>query len=526
MTQLYMQKPVMLFRPRSLLQLVVISFVLVLTPLAALLIQAMQALEDVSMKGRLATLEIVSLAKSSQSLPGTVLDMEHSARQYQVLGDPKLKGIFQVTESRFKADLEGICKEQNAKKLQVLCKTLASSANELIATLSEAPYDSDVYGVALLDFELLTKHTQQLVQETQQLIQQQSEQLATDAASVKSTLLWQGVSLVPLSIAMSILFTFLIIRPIQRLEEIIQQLGSGQEPKKFDVYGPRELNNLGEKLQWLQSRLQALEEQKLRFIRQMSHELKTPLASLREGADLMEEEILGPLTDSQREIVMILQDKGLQLQRIIENLLDFNGLKHQRSILVSQFDLRKLVDEVLREHRLDIQRADLHYCLDGHELMVSADKVKLRTLLGNLISNATYYSLPPSRMWLSWWATEQDLILQIANHGIAIPEEDQARIFLPFEQGRQPRSGTIKGSGIGLSVAKEYALMHGGTLQLVEHPQAEVCFQLQVPLVSKDCTYQMESSYEVDSPYDADSSYVATNADETYLANKVSQDKR
>lgn len=476
-----MQKPVIQFRPRSLLQLVVISFVLVLTPLAALLIQAMQALDDVSMKGRLATLEIVSLAKSSQSLPETMLDLEHSARQYQVLGDPKLKGIFQVTKSRFDTDLKSICIDVSVDERHALCKTLASRAESLIDTLSNVPYDSKQYETALLDFEPLSAYTQQLVQETQQRIQHQSEQLAADAAGVKSTLVWQGVSLVPLSITLSVLFTFLIIRPIQRLEGIIQQLGSGQAPKKFDVYGPRELNNLGEKLQWLQTRLQALEDQKLRFIRQMSHELKTPLASLREGADLLEEEILGPLTDSQREIVMILQDKGVQLQRIIENLLDFNGLIHQRSIMVSQFDLLKLIEDVLYEHRLDIQRADLYYCLDGQSKIISGDKIKLRTLLSNLISNATYYSLSPARMWLSWQTTETELKVQVANHGIAIPEEDQARIFLPFEQGRQPRTGTIKGSGIGLSVAKEYAHMHGGTLALIEHPQAEVCFQLTIP---------------------------------------------
>lgn len=483
-----MQKPIMLFRPRSLLQLVVISFILVLTPLGALLIQAVQALDSVSMKGRMATLEIVSLAKKSQSLPEIVLDMEHSARQYQVLGDPKLKGIFQATEARFTTDLNSLCKEKVSQNFLVLCNKLNSNAKTLMDTLSDAPYDSDIYETALFDFELLAKQTQQLVQKIQQRIQQRSEQLATDAASVKSKLLWQGVSLVPLSIAMSILFTFLIIRPIQRLEEIIQQLGSGEEPLKFKVYGPRELSHLGEKLHWLHSRLKALEEQKLRFIRQMSHELKTPLASLREGADIMEEEILGPLTESQREIVIILQDKGLQLQRIIENLLDFNGLKYERGILASEFDICKLVEEVLYEHRLDIQRADLYYCFEGTTQMIYADKVKLRTLLSNLISNATYYSTPPSRMWLSWQATDKGLKLQVANNGNAIPEEDSERIFLPFEQGLQPRSGTIKGSGIGLSVAQEYALMHGGTLQLASHPQAEVCFELQIPLPSKDGT--------------------------------------
>lgn len=474
--------PATLFRPRSLLQLVVISFVLVMTPLGALLIQTMQALESVSMKSRMVTLEIVSLAKSSQSLPEIALDMEHAARQYQVLGDATLKGIFQLTEKRFTTELNNICKSELSPQFYTVCTRVEMMSKALIDTLSSAPYDSITYENTLIGFDLFTKHTQQLVQLIQQLIEQRSEQLAEDAAKAKSQLLWQSVSLVPLSIMMSILFTFFIIRPIQRLEKIIQELGSGQPLSESQVHGPKELNNLGEKLHWLQARLLVLEQQKLRLIRQMSHELKTPLASLREGADLLSEELLGQLNDSQREIVEILQDKGLQLQHIIENLLDYNALMYQRGILVSQFDLRKLIDEVLHEYRLDIQKKYLYYCLDGQSQTLCADQIKLRTLLSNLISNAIYYSTHPARMWISWQVTDNKLTLQIANHGIAIPCEDKQRIFLPFEQGKQPRTGTIKGSGIGLSVALECALLHGGTLELGTHPQAEVCFQLQLPL--------------------------------------------
>jgi len=476
--------PAIFFRPRSLLQLVVISFVLVIAPLGALLVNAMQALESVSMKSRMVTLQIVSLAKSSQSLPEIVLDMEHAARQYQVLGNPKLKGIFQLTEVSFTSELNNICNSELSQQFSAVCNRIKVMSKALIETLSSAPYDSITYENTLIGFDLFTKHTQQLVQQIQRLIEQRSERLAEDAEKVKSQLLWQGISLVPLSIIMSVLFTFLIIRPIQRLEKIIQELGSGQAPLEFQVHGPKELNNLGEKLHWLQTRLLALEQRKLQLIRQMSHELKTPLASLREGADLLGEELLGQLNDSQREVVEILQDKGLQLQRIIENLLDYNALKYQRGILASHFDLRKLVDDVLHEYRLDIQKKHLYYCLDGESQSLFADQVKLRTLLSNLISNAIYYSTPPARMWISWQADDNNLTLQIANHGIAIPCEDRERIFLPFEQGNQPRMGSIKGSGIGLSLALECALLHGGTLQLGKHPLAEICFQLQLPLLA------------------------------------------
>lgn len=472
------------FRPRSLLQLVVISFVLVLAPLGALLVNAMQALEGVSLKGRIATIEIASLAKTSQNLPEIALDMEHAARQYQVLGVPKLKGIYRLAERRFSAALAAMCERNISGLLLSDCQRLDTMAKQLVETLNAAAYDSDQYKAALNDFETLTKQTQQFVQQIQELIEHLSDQLAEDAESVKSHLMWQGVSLVPLSILLSVVFTFLITRPIQRLEKFIQQLGSGETLHEFHVRGPKELNNLGEKLNWLQSRLQTLENEKLSFIRQMSHELKTPLASIREGADLLEEPSFGTLTSAQREIVCILQEKGVQLQRIIENLLDFNALKYQRKLLTTQFDFCKLVEDVLYEHRLDIQKAKLYYCLNGQSQMITADRIKLRTLLSNLISNSIYYSTLPARMWIHWQVSDNELTFQIINHGNVISLEDQQRIFLPFEQGSQPRTGTIKGSGIGLSVALECALLHGGSLKLVDNPNAEICFQLTIPLNS------------------------------------------
>jgi two-component system sensor histidine kinase GlrK len=470
------------FRPRSLLQLVIIAFVLVLAPLGALLVNAIQALEGISLKGRIATMEIASLAKSSQSLPEIVLDMEHAARQYQVLGVPKLKGIYRLSGRRFSAALDSICRRDISEQITINCSQLNAKSKKLIETLNSATYNSKMYEHTLDDFKSLTKHNQQFVQQIQTLIEQRSEQLASDAEKVKSQLLWQSIGLVPLSILLSMFFTYLITRPIQRLEKIIQELGSGKKITKFRVYGPKELSNLGEKLNWLQTRLQRLETEKLSFVRQMSHELKTPLSSIREGADLLEEENFGALTVAQREIVNILQEKGLQLQRIIENLLDFNALKYQRELHTTQFDLYKLIDEVLFEHRLDFQKAKLHYCLDGHSQNIFADRIKLRTLLSNLISNSIYYSTLPARTWISWKVSDDSLILEIANHGKSIPLEDQKRIFLPFEQGSQPRSGTIKGSGIGLSVALECALLHQGSLKLVKHSQAEVCFQLLMPL--------------------------------------------
>ncbi|MCP5163095.1 MAG: HAMP domain-containing histidine kinase [Hahellaceae bacterium] len=468
--------------PRSLLQLVVLAFVLVLAPLGTLVFQASEALERVSEQGREATQDIVVLAKTSRSLPELIFDLERTARQYQVLGSPELISIYGATEARLLRDLDQLCLYENSLDSRGLCDEIRRALRGFSTRLYVVAYDSPEYADALTFFTILGQHAQSLVQYSERAITARSERLASDAELVKSRLLLQGASLVPLSIGLCILFIWLIIRPIARLEEIIQQLGSGQSRVQFQVGGPRELAKLGTKLAWLQERLKALEEQKLQFVRQMSHELKTPLASLREGTDLLEEGLLGELKPQQREIVTILQEKGRQLQCLIENLLDFNGLKYQRELLTTSFDFYSLVEEVLHEQRLTMHQLNIYYCLEGESLMVTADRAKLRTLLSNLLSNALFYSTSPGKVWLMWRAEQHRLIFDVANTGAAIPLAEQSRIFLPFEQGSRPRAGALKGSGIGLSVALECALLHGGTLTLESHAMAEVCFRLQMPL--------------------------------------------
>lgn len=475
----------MLLRPRSLLHLVVLAFILVLAPLAVLLLSTLHTLEQVSVNGRMATQTIVVMAQHSQSLPENLLEMERSARQFQVLGDAKLRSLFLETAAQMQRDLSRLCplSAHSPARISVCTETTVLLAS-LQDRLGRIPHDSPEFVVALDDFALLRRNVQHLVLEIQARVERTSEQLAAGAETLKTQLVWQGIILVLLSLLLGVLFTFLIIRPIHRLEAMIQTLGVGDRVADFTVGGPRELDHLGQKLNWLQSRLQALEQQKVSFIRQMSHELKTPLASLREGADLLDEGLPGTLSDAQQEIVAILQDKSLQLQRMIENLLDFNAVNQQHELQLVKFDFNRLLREVLFDYRLDLQRSQVMYCIDGEQAMLLADRAKVRTILSNLISNAIYYSLPPRRIWLQWHIVKGFLHMTLANSGRAIAIQEQARIFLPFVQGSQKRSGTIKGSGIGLATALECVNLHGGSLSLCSHPQAEVCFELVLPLVA------------------------------------------
>src|SRR3546814_10839037 len=120
------------------------------------------------------------------------------------------------------------------------------------------------------------------------------------------------------------------------------------------------MRRLGEQLDWLRRRLAQLEDDKDQFLWQVSHELKTPLASLREGAELLREGSLGALTPRQHEVAGILAESTIELEALISNLLAYAEWPSERKHAQrGWFDPRPLLDEVLSQHVLPM-RSDEH----------------------------------------------------------------------------------------------------------------------------------------------------------------------
>lgn len=116
----------------------------------------------------------------------------------------------------------------------------------------------------------------------------------------------------------------MIIGPVKGIERMINRLGEGRSLGNTVTFtGPRELRSVGQRIIWLSERLAWLESQRHQFLRHLSHELKTPLASMREGTELLADQVVGPLTPEQKEVVDILDDSSRNLQKLIEQLLDY-----------------------------------------------------------------------------------------------------------------------------------------------------------------------------------------------------------
>jgi two-component system sensor histidine kinase GlrK len=271
---------------------------------------------------------------------------------------------------------------------------------------------------------------------------------------------------VALTIALAL--TRYIARPIAELDASIRQLGAADFVRPITVHGPEDLRTLGERLDWLRRRLAELEAQKNRFLRHLSHELKTPLTALREGAELLKDEIGGPLAPPQRQVVTIMRDNSVKLQRLIEDLLDYQRALHAAaSLLPRSVALDALVGDVAKGHELAMRAKDQRLVLELDKVVVEADPEKLRSIVDNLLGNAVKFTPAGGTITVAAHANGPEAIIDVMDSGPGVPADERESVFDSFFRGRAKASGRVEGTGLGLAIAREFTEAHGGRISVV-----------------------------------------------------------
>lgn len=464
------------WRPRSLLQLVLLAFVVVMLPLGVLMYQAGQALSELSRLAEVSARQAVSETRRARTLGSLAVEMERGARQYAVIQEESLLDIYADRLAEFR---ELLARQRLLLPDDPDIQALERLLDEL-ATLPQQP--PEAYAASLDDFVAFSRHVEGMRQATNRRIDLRLDAIRERAREVQQRLWWQTGALVSASLMLMLLFTRLIIRPVRQLERRILGIGSGyQDSQQRHVQGPAELVALGERLDWLTHRLEELEAQKQQFLRHMSHELKTPLASVREGSALLSDGVAGELSPRQREVLDLIDASGAELQRLIEQLLDYNLLQHHRSAAIERLDMATVAREVLAKHRLSLQSKEMSVEVFSGPLQWRADHQATARLLDNLVSNAVAYGEDGGKLLIRARARHDRLELEVANTGEPIAEQDRDHLFEAFYQGRARRKGALKGSGIGLSVAADCARLQHGRLELIDDPEWPVCFRLTLP---------------------------------------------
>jgi two-component system sensor histidine kinase GlrK len=301
-------------------------------------------------------------------------------------------------------------------------------------------------------------------------------------ALMQRLLLWGLALLISLSVAAILLFSLLLSRPLRQIDHTINELGRGAFAQPIHISGPKDLERLGKQLEWLRLRLLDLAQERNRFLRHMSHELKTPLANIREGTELLMDGAVGKLEHGQREVIGILRENGIRLQRMIENLLSFSAWQTSSvGLEISQFRLQPLVKQIIENQQLAMLSRRLRLDVSVQNLNISADRGKLRLILENLLSNAVKYAPLDGAILIRACAEDGNLVLEVADTGPGIPLDERPYIFDAFYSGQAP-GGHVRGTGIGLSVVLEFVVAHQGKIQIIDGDWSGAHFRIQMPL--------------------------------------------
>ncbi len=471
------------YRPKSFLKLVLIGFACVALPLVVAFVTATIYVNQLAAQSQKAVTRAVQVTQRSRMLLEQILAMERNARQFLVLGDPSLFQVYAVTHEKYRRTTQTMDQlpldDYQRNQLKILIEKEAS----IFRTLQQHPHDAVISKKAVREFASLTELARSLLTQSNTLIDREARYTQETALQARRVLMWQALALLPGTLIFAAVFVTLISRPIKQIDHAIRRLGDGDFSSALMVTGPRDLEYLGERLNWLRLRLLDLEEEKRKFLRHVSHELKTPLTAIREGTELLSEEVVGALNAQQREIAYILRQKSQHLQKLIEDLLNFSMAQERNAMLeIKPVPLNRLIEDVTVDHKPVIMAKKIDLELEFSEVNVFGDREKLRIVIDNILSNAVKYSPDGGKIVVSLRQEFEHAVLDVVDTGPGIHEEDRKRVFDPFYQGHTPPVTPVKGNGIGLSIVREYVIAHHGNIEIVDDTPKGTHFRVTLPV--------------------------------------------
>ena len=450
---------------------------LMAVPLLAAVLTAVLQIRDLSDTGQKIVIQGVTGARASQALFGQIASLERTARLHEVLKDPKLLEAYRTQDERLSSTREQLHTLATGDA-RITLEELGQLQESIRASvMSNSPADPSA------GFAQLSELVERVAQQSNAQVDAEVAALRERTLKARQQLLWLAALLLPLAIVAVFVLTVGVGRPLRQLDRAISELGQGSFTNPIEVAGPHDLERLGGQLEWLRQRLLDLAHERNRFLRHMSHELKTPLANIREGTELLMDGAVGELDSNQREVAAILRENGIKLQRMIENLLSFSAWQTSSvGLEATEFRLRPLVKQVLENQQLTLLSQRVRLDVRVEDLTLIADRGKIRLILENLVSNAVKYSPKGGTIHLQARAAGPQLVPDVADSGPGIPLEDREHVFEAFYTGRAARSTAVKGTGIGLSVVLEFVAAHGGSVQIIDGQFPGAHFRITMPL--------------------------------------------
>ncbi len=272
-----------------------------------------------------------------------------------------------------------------------------------------------------------------------------------------------------------------ILRPLTEINKQIEEITGTSLHKRIPVSGSRdELQVLSESLNDMFDRLEFSFDRQREFIGNASHELKSPLTSLRLGLEnLLSEDLPGHIQLSIEKHL----NTTRRVSRLVHNLLELSRLEQHESFKLVEVDLESTIIDLLEEFNELLEARGITVTERLESVRISADQEKISQVIINLLDNAVKYNLPEhGQIDITLTREKHWAILEISNTGKKIPENSLPLVFDQFYRVEKSRSSEFGGSGLGLTIVRHIVELHRGHITVHNSPAAEVVFRVHLPL--------------------------------------------
>ena len=274
-----------------------------------------------------------------------------------------------------------------------------------------------------------------------------------------------------------------MMKPFERIVTGIEDVTEGYESENLKVETYKETQDISDAINKMMSRMRILDESRQEFVSNVSHELKTPLTSMKVLADslLMQEEVPAELY---REFMEDITEEIERENKIINDLLSLVKMDKTASNLnIKTENINELVERILKRLQPIAQQSNVEVVFESFRpILAEVDEVKLTLAITNLVENAIKYNHEEGSVQVTLNADHKYFYVKVADTGMGIPEDSLDHIFERFYRVDKSHSREIGGTGLGLAIARNAVIMHRGAIKVHSEEGVGTTFTVRIPL--------------------------------------------
>ncbi len=305
-----------------------------------------------------------------------------------------------------------------------------------------------------------------------------------DGLSVLGGTAWVAVGVTALLVAaLAVILGSVMVRPFARITSSIEAVSEGYDTNYLHENAYTETSLLSEAFNKMLGRLKILDDSRQEFVANVSHELKTPITSMKVLADSLLVQEDAPV-ELYREFMADLSEEIEREDKIINDLLSLVKMDKTASTLdVKQTNINELVEKILKRLQPIAAAANIEVVFESFRpVNAEVDEVKLSLAITNLVENAVKYNVEGGWVHVSLNADHKFFYIEVADSGIGIPAEAQEHIFERFYRVDKSHSREIGGTGLGLAIARNAVVLHRGAVKVYSQVGEGTTFTVRIPL--------------------------------------------